>query len=643
VLSTGSRPGHRRRAVVATLGLLAIAAAAVLSAGRSATAAELPVAVGPAPVTTDEDHAVQITLSGTDADGHDLAFSIIEGPAEGDLSAIATPECAPGPPSVCTASVDYTPDPDSNGSDAFTFRVNDGVDGQSAPDEVHLTITSVNDDPVAGDDAAETSEDSQLIISKAVLLSNDTDVDLDTLAVLTFDATSEQSGTIVDNFDGTLTYTPLPDYFGPDTFGYTAGDGNGGSDTATVSLTVAPVNDEPVADNESVTGIEDQARSISVLIGDVDIDGDPLTIVDTTDGAHGTVAIIASSTRVRYTGSADFNGPDAFTYTVHDGHGGQDTATVSITLTPVNDAPTIEIPFEPVVAEDAGAQSFGGFLEGVEGPSDEVLTQEVDFAIDDVTATSLFSVQPAVNPNGTLTFTPAANANGSSIVTVHSFDTGGTANGGIDMSPSQSFTITITPVNDAPTAVDDGAPTPLAVAQNAGPTPLTVLANDSTQPDAGESLAIVAVTQGGHGAVAVTGGGSGLTYDPIGSFTGADTFTYTISDGVLEATATVHVNVAPDITPPVTSIRVIGTAARSSSTVRVTIRWSAVELQSGVTLYQLQQRIDGGAWMTIPLPTPTTTSIERVLAGGHDYEFRVRARDGIGNLGAYATSRPLRL
>jgi Bacterial Ig domain len=198
-------------------------------------------------------------------------------------------------------------------------------------------------------------------------------------------------------------------------------------------------------------------------------------------------------------------------------------------------------------------------------------------------------------------------------------------------------------VNDPPTANDDGVPTPLQVAEALGPRPLDVLANDTALPDEGETLTIVGVTQGANGAVAITAGGSGLTYDPADAYTGADTFTYTISDGLLEATATVFVDVLVDVTAPATSIRVVAAGTPSSPSVRVGVTWSAVELLSGVSLYQLQQQTDGGAWTTIVLSPVTATRIQRTVARGHVYAFRVRAKDGSNNLGSYATSRPLRL
>jgi hypothetical protein len=753
---------RRSRALLATAGM-ALLLAAGIATGPNAAAAELPVAVAPSPVTTDEDVAAQITLSGSDADGDELTFSIDSQPTLGTVLPQDPGQCTPVPPSSCSVVVTYTPADDAHGADSFTFTVTDGIDGTSDPATVDITVTSVNDAPVAVDNDAAGLEDQPIDV---FVLLNDTDVDGDLLSIDQADDGAHGTVDIVGAGNNIrLQYIPDEDFNGFDSVSYTVGDGHGGTDTASVTIgvnpvndppaiivpfaidvdedsneplhgpgewsfggyldgdagppdedatqavdfviddvsptslfsvspdvnpngtvaftlapnangvatvtahatdtggtanggidvgapqeftiTVNPVNDDPVADGETVTTLEDSSVAVSVLIGDTDVDGDTLQVVDATDGANGTVTIGSSGFRVTYHPDAEYNGLDAFTYTVSDGQGGTDTASVTVTVDPVNDAPSLTLDSGPTVDEDfsnaaQGFVSLPQFADGDPGPPDENGTQAVDFVVDEFSNPSLFASGPDINPNGTLRFKLAPNANGTSTVTAHAVDDGGTADGGIDESPAQQFTITVTPVNDTPDAVDDGTPSPVQILENVGPTEVDVLSNDSTV-DAGESLEIVSVTQGGHGSVAITGGGSGLTYDPAGAFTGTDTFTYTISDGILEGTATVHVNVAPDVTAPVTSIRVVGVAGRASTSLRVTVTWSAFELQSGVARYQLQQQIDGGAWTTITLSPIDATNIERVLAGGHNYAFRVRAFDGIGNQGAYATSPTLRL
>jgi putative cell wall-binding protein len=147
-----------------------------------------------------------------------------------------------------------------------------------------------------------------------------------------------------------------------------------------------------------------------------------------------------------------------------------------------------------------------------------------------------------VSSAGTLSYTPATNRNGTATIQVRITDNGGTGSGGVNVGASQSFTITVTAVNDPPNAVNDVS---FTVVAGSGPTALPVLANDSDAPDTGETLTIVGATQGAHGSVAITGGGTGLTYQPNAFFEGTDIFTYTISDGALTDTATVLVTVLP--------------------------------------------------------------------------------------------------
>ena len=192
-----------------------------------------------------------------------------------------------------------------------------------------VTITPVEDAPVANDDSAITDEDVPVTI---VLLANDVEVDGDTLAITT--VTTPSIGTTVVNGDNSITYQPLANIFGSDTFTYTVVDGNGGSDTAVVSVTIAAVNDAPVAVDDSAFMDAGTAVTITVLANDSDIDGDPLTVVTATQPVNGVVALNLDNS-VTYTPTAGFRGSDSFNYTISDGTGGTDTATVFVS-TPIH-------------------------------------------------------------------------------------------------------------------------------------------------------------------------------------------------------------------------------------------------------------------------------------------------------------------
>ena len=166
----------------------------------------------------------------------------------------------------------------------------------------------------------------------------------------------------------------------------------------------------------------------------------------------------------------------------------------------------------------------------------------VTYSITGNTNSAMFSVQPSVASNGNLTYTPAANANGTAAITVTLTDNGGTANGGVDSS-SQTFNINVTSVNDPPIAANDVGKT---VPKNSSGTVINVLTNDSIYPDSGETLTITAKSTPAHGTVAITGGGTTITYTPTFGYLGSDSFTYTIRDDgspPLSDTATVLLTV----------------------------------------------------------------------------------------------------
>src|SRR5262249_6087948 len=210
-----------------------------------------------------EDSAVHITLTGSDVDGDVLTYSVVDAPVHGTLTGTGT-------------NLVYTPAANYNGPDSFTFKINDGtVDGNTAT--VSITVTAVNDIPVANAQSVTTAEDTAVNITL-----NGFDADGDALNYI-----------VVNNpAHGTLTgtganrrYAPPAHYYGPDSFTYKVNDGTADGNTATVSITVTAVNDAPVANAQSVTTVEDTPKSIT-LTGS-DIEGDSLNFIIVSNPAHG--------------------------------------------------------------------------------------------------------------------------------------------------------------------------------------------------------------------------------------------------------------------------------------------------------------------------------------------------------------------
>ncbi len=215
-------------------------------------------------------------------------------------------------------------------------------------------------------------------------------------------------------------------------------------DTFTI-LKGGGTNTPPVVGDDSAVTAEDTAVLINVLSNDTDADdGDVLTVASVTQPSNGIVTINAGNTTVTYRPTTNFNGTNSFTYTASDGRGGKSTATVNVTVTSVNDPPSFTKGPDKTVLKDAGPQTVVGWATNISpGPTADEAGQAVNFIVNS-TSTALFSVPPAVAPDGTLTYTTAPGATGSVTVTVQAHDSGGTANGGVDTSAPQTFTITVT-------------------------------------------------------------------------------------------------------------------------------------------------------------------------------------------------------
>ena len=493
------------------------------------------------PVTTLEDTGATVTLTASDADGDaTVSFAIDTPPTKGTLGAPSAPSCDGLVPNVCTATVTYTPDGDENGSDSFTFTATDATE-TSAPATADVTITAVNDAPsftTGADELVLEDAGAQSVPGWATDLS--TGPADESGQVLTFVIDGNTNPTLFSagpavSPDGTLSYTPVADANGSATItlhveddGGTADGGDDAGATDTFQITVTPDNDDPTANDDDLALDEDAGTTnLDVRANDsaAPDTGETLTVTDVGTAAKGTTAIVSASS-VSYTPDADANGTDSFSYTISDGNGGTATATVHVTITAVNDAPSFTTGADELVLEDAGAQSVPGWATDLStGPADES-GQVLTFVIDGNTNPTLFSAGPAVSPDGTLSYTPVADANGSATITLHVEDDGGTADGGDDAGATDTFQITVTPDNDDPTANDDD----LALDEDAGTTNLDVRANDSAAPDTGETLTVTDVGTAAKGTTAIVSASS-VSYTPDADANGTDSFSYTISDG----------------------------------------------------------------------------------------------------------------
>jgi large repetitive protein len=462
-----------------------------------------PVAVNDN-ATTPEDVPVTIAVlsNDTDVDGDRLT---VTGATATNGTVVVNPD----------GTVTFTPNANFNGTAIVTYTISDGKGGTSTATAT-ITVSPVNDPPVAVNDTATTNEDTPVRIP---VLANDTDADGNPLTVT---AATAGNGTVVVNPDGTISYTPKPNFNGTDTITYTISDGQGGFSTATVTVTVVPVNDPPVAVNDATTTPEDTPVAVNVLGNDSDLDGDPLTVTSAT-APNGTVTINPDGT-IRYTPAANFSGTDTITYTVSDGKGGTSTATVTVTVTPVNDPPVAR-PDTATVNEDTPLTL-------------DPRVNDSDPEGDPLTVTNAVATNGGVviNPDGTITYTPNPNFNGIDTISYTVSD----GKGGFTTS---TITVTVAPVNDPPVALPDYA----TINQNTPIEALAVLANDRDVD--GDPLTVTAATAA-NGTVTINPDGT-LRYVPNPLFVGNDTITYTISDGKGgTATATVTITVLQGLDQP---------------------------------------------------------------------------------------------
>ena len=316
------------------------------------TAVDAPTAVAdPATAgayTIAEDAVGGLVVTAPGVLGNDLAADGI-GPIPATYEATLISDVSDGTLAlVADGSFTYAPDSNFNGTDSFTYQA---VDTAATPGPnsnvatVTITVTPVNNPPVANDDTAKTLPDTAVTID---VVANDTDPDgnLDPTTANTDCVTGTPvcagpaNGTLVNNGNGTFGYTPNPAYTGPDTFVYevcdTGDDGAGLNalcDTATVTITVS--NTAPVANDDVATTPGNTPKVIDVVVNDTDVDGnlDPTSVIVTVGPGNGTVTNLLDGT-ILYTSTTGFIGTDTFQYTVDDDLGAtSNVATVTIEVT----------------------------------------------------------------------------------------------------------------------------------------------------------------------------------------------------------------------------------------------------------------------------------------------------------------------
>jgi large repetitive protein len=485
-----------------------------------------------ATVTLDEDTSAGFALAAADPDADPVTFAVTGTPAHGTVS--------------CDPVGTYTPAPDFSGADSFTFSASDGRAGGTATGTITLIVNPVNNPPVADDQSVTTDEDTAVDF---VLTGSDIEGDALTFGIVTPPA----HGDVVCGGPALAdcTYLPDADANGADALVFSVSEGNGGTATGTVSFDIVPVNDAPTASDQAAATAED--TPLAITSGGADVDGDALGFTVVGAPAHGTVTCGGSGAGAcTYTPAADFNGSDSFTFTASDGGLTSDAATVSITVTSVND--------DPVANPDAGTVRAG------EAAVIAVLANDSDVDGDALAVTAVSD--PArgtatINPDGTVTYVADAGPPGTDTFTYTMTDgQGGTA--------TATVTVEVALANQPPVAIDQTVP-PLRPGQTA------IVIVEAVDPDSA-GLAFAVATPPARGTLGpftdvacdAVGEGSRCTAqvaytasetDAVAAPALLDSFGFSVSDGSASDTATVSVGAACTIVGTAGDDSLVGTNA----------------------------------------------------------------------------------
>lgn len=513
-------------------------------------------AVNDAPLTAgeaaagDEDNTLRFTAASLLANDSDADTAV-----DGDVLRITRVGMAQhgqvflGP----DGTVGFVPDANYNGPAHFSYWVGDRDTAQIAAGvgyeiaaSVILNILPVNDLPMVTGETLANDEDIILNIDPALLLANDTDIDVATNGqVLGISAVSNaQHGTIALLPNGFLQFTPERDYFGAAGFSYTVSDENGGSVTGQVVVNLAPVNDAPALMGETVPFNEDEIQTISaagLLANDADVDNphSSLRIVSVGNATHGSASLNPDGS-IRFTPEADYFGPALFTYTVSDGSGGFSVGTATLDIAPINDAPRL-LGDSLTLDEDTQAHfSISSLL------ANDV---DVDNLHTDLHITAA-TIDPASAANGSVSivagqivFVPTLNFNGQASFTY-------TVSDGLGGVSNTSVNLTFDPINDTPVANSELVFGKRDISYTL--TQAALLAND-TDVETPSSLHISSIGNVQHGTATLNLDGS-VRFTPDSGYGGRGSFDYVVMDpNGASSSATAQIDFSRINTSPLTT------------------------------------------------------------------------------------------
>jgi hypothetical protein len=431
----------------------------------------------------------------------------------------------------------YAPNANYTGSDSFTFKAYDGgLDSNIAT--VSLTIGAVNDMPTADSQTLNTMEDTALLIGLSA-------VDIDSAGLIfsivanpvngilgTLSASNCVASGLGSNCSATVTYTPAANYNGPDSFTFKVSDGTLDSTVSTVSISIVPVNDPPVVTNG--TALTNEDKPVLITLGATDIDSATLTFSIVGGPGYGSLGTMGPplctnvpngtgtpgaycTASLTYTPHANFGGADSFTFKVNDGSSDSNLGTVALTVNAINDA--------PLAANDFYSTDINSPLT-LSAPG--VLANDNDLDSPTTGLTVVLVIAPSnaasftLNPNGSLSYTPAANFVGTDRFTYK-------INDGANDSNEATVTVAVLPANDALVAINDFYSTERDTALSVEAS--GVLANDNGIDTAAANSTAILDTGPTHALSFTLNPDGSFEYVAQANFIGNDSFSYKFNDG----------------------------------------------------------------------------------------------------------------